>query len=81
MEGMQVFMVSEPKKRGWSRCFRGGCSYRQIDLEIGQTTYRVEFDGMVADFDSSSRCRMFLPVKTVKVAARINTCSLPMARK
>ena len=52
MEGMQVFMVSEPKKEDGRGVFRGGCSYRQISATTSlapeeiPSTYRLSTIGL-----------------------------------
>ena len=52
MEGMQVFMVSEPKKEDGRGVSVVDAATGKLIWKIGQTTYHVG-DGMVADFDSS----------------------------
>lgn len=52
MEGMQVFMVSEPKKEDGRGVSVVDATTGKLIWKIGQTTYHVG-DGMVADFDSS----------------------------
>lgn len=52
MEGMQVFMVSEPKKEDGRGVSVVDAATGKLVWKIGQTTYHVG-DGMVADFDPS----------------------------
>lgn len=52
MEGMQVFMVSEPKKEDGRGVSVVDAATGKLIWSIGHTTYHVG-DGMVADFDPS----------------------------